>query len=153
TTVFVGPGARSTSSIVATLVAALPPDLHAEIADEDEAGDQDPDYDLPWPSALADPGDDLATHTAHFAAQASFVAVGDRREHAHVIRHAPRTAQSTAFGLSGPSSSPLHGVRVVPRAGLGDVDDTALGTAADLAVLLCLGGTSLLRDVSPAQSS
>jgi hypothetical protein len=39
----------------------------------------------------------------------------------------------------------------VPQAGLGDLDDTALGTAADLAILLCLGAASNLRDVTPAQ--
>jgi hypothetical protein len=42
---------------------------------------------------------------------------------------------------------------MVPQAGLGDLDDTVLGTAADLAVLLCLGASSRLRDVMPAQPS
>ena len=147
----VGPGDRTAASIVAALTAALPGDLHAEIADADDAADPDPDYDLPWPTTLADPGDDLATHADHLGAQATFVAVGDSRERASLIRHTPRSTLATSFDLTAPATSALRGVRVVPHAGLGDVDDTALGTAADLAVLLCLGGASRLRDVVPAQ--
>ncbi len=151
TTIVLGPGDRTAASIVAALTAALPGDLHAEIADADDAADPDPDYDLPWPTTLADPGDDLATHADHLGAQATFVAVGDSRERASLIRHTPRSTLATSFDLTAPATSALRGVRVVPHAGLGDVDDTALGTAADLAVLLCLGGASRLRDVVPAQ--
>jgi len=151
TAVQIGPGARTASSIVAALVSAFPTDLHAEPPAVDGAADPDPDYDLPWPSTFADPGDDLATHAAHAAAAGAFVTVGDSRERAVVIRHAPRSTLATSFSLSEPTASPLRGVRVVPQSGLGDIDDTALGTAADLAVLLCLGGASRLRDVTPAQ--
>ncbi len=149
----IGPGVRTAASIVAQLTSAFPGDLHAEIADASETDDPDPDYDLPWPSSLADPGDALATIAAHDAVAAEFRPVGTSRAKAYELRHTPRSNLSTPFGLGGPSGSPLRGIRVVPRAGLGDLDDTALGTAADLAVLLCLGASSRLRDVVPAQPS
>lgn len=151
TDVPVGPGVRTTASIVAALLVALPSDLHAEIADASETSDPDPDYDLPWPSTLADPGDDRATLAEHETARDTFVTVGDSREKAYLLRHAPRATLASTFGVSGPTASPLRGMRVVPQAGLGDVDDTALGTAADLAVVLSLGASSRLRDVTPAQ--
>jgi hypothetical protein len=151
TPVVVGPGERTAASIVAKLSTALGSDLHAEIADADDAADPDPSYDLPWPSTLADPGDERATLAEHDAAKDTFQKVGKSKEKAYIIRHSPRAALSSPFGLSGSATSPLRGVRVVPQAGVGDLDDTALGTAADLAILLCLGAASTLRDVTPAQ--
>lgn len=152
TPVVVGPGLRTASAIVDAIedeMSALGSDLHVETADAE--GGTDPDYDLPWPSTLADPGDAEPTHARHDAANDSFREIGDSKEDAYLLRHAPRSTLTSGFGLTGPASSVMRGVRVVPRAGLGDVDDTAIGTAADLAVLLCLGAASRLRDVVPAQ--
>jgi hypothetical protein len=147
----VGPGVRTTASIVAALTAAFPTDLHAEIADASDTSDPDPDYDLPWPATLADPGDAKSTVAEHDAAKDTFQKVGTSKAKAYLIRHTPRATLSSAFSLTGPATSALRGARVVPQAGLGDVDDTALGTAADLALLLCLGASSRLRTVTPAQ--
>ena len=52
--------------------------------------------------------------------------------------------------MTGPSSTRFDGVRLVPQATLGDVEDTALGAAADLALLLSLGLASRLRTVTAA---
>lgn len=151
TDVPVGPGVRTAASIVAALTAAFPTDLHAEIADASDDDDPDPAYDLPWPSTLADPGDDAATRAEHEARRADFVEVGGSKAKSYLLRHAPRSTQASTFGSAGPTTSALRGIRVVPQAGFGDVDDTGLGTAADLALLLCLGASSRLRDVTPAQ--
>ena len=151
TPVPIGPGVRTAASIVTALTAAFPNDLHAEIADASDTSDPDPDYDLPWPSTLADPGDEKASIAEHDVAMSSFQKVGGSKAKAYLIRHSPRAMLSSGFGLSGPAGSVMRGARVVPQTGLGDVDDTALGTAADLAVLLCLGASSRLRDVTPVQ--
>ncbi len=149
--IIIGPGTRTVASVRDALRALFPGDLHAEIADADTSADPDPDYDLPWPATLADPGDDAGSMAQHDVEKASFRPVGTSEGRAYPLRHTPRSTLSSGFGLTGPSSSPLRGVRVVPQSGLGDIDDTALGTAADLALLLCLGASTRLRDVTPAQ--
>ena len=64
-----------------------------------------------------------------------------------MLRHAPAAELTTPFGLAGAERSRFDGVRLVPQATLGDVEDTGLGAAADLALLLSLGAASRLRAV------
>jgi len=142
-TVQIGPGARDAAKVVTDLNTQFPNDLHAELVDTA------PVYDLPWPSTIADPGDGLPTVAEHDVARTRFVELPSSQAKAYVIRHAPRATLTTPLGLASASRSAFAGVRVVPHAGLGDVDDTGLGTAADLAVLLSLGAASRLRDVTP----
>ena len=100
---------------------------------------------LPWPSALADPGDDRTTREDHDRHAADRVAVGTDREHAHVLRHSPRSELGTRVPVRDGRPVPL-----VPARGLADLEETALGSAADLAVLLHLGAAPWLEGVDAA---
>jgi hypothetical protein len=107
-------------------------------------------YDLPWPATVAAP-----THSADprplagDPAHAAFVPIPDDPDKPYLLRHAPDDALVSRFSARGNRRSPFDGLRGVPRAGLGDADDTVYGTAADLALLLGLGTASRLRTVRP----
>ena len=143
TDVPIGPGKRSVADVVAALTAVA--GVQAAAVDAGEA------YDLPWPSSLGDPGDASDPRVAaDDASRTAFIRLPTREDDAVVLRHAPSAELTTSFGLAAPSVSRFDGVRLVPQATLGDVEDTGLGAAADLAVLLSLGAASRLRDVDPA---
>jgi hypothetical protein len=136
----IGPGARTVADIVAALTDV--PGVEAAAFDGGEL------YDVPWPSALSDPGDETDPRVADTdASRTEFTRLPTNENKAYVIRHAPAAELTTSFGLSGPGSSRFDGVRLVPQATLGDIEDTALGAAADLALLLSLGAASRLRAV------
>jgi hypothetical protein len=144
TDVPIGPGARSVADVVDALTHVT--GVQARAVDATDL------YDLPWPSTFADPADDRDPRLPDTAPEPrAFAPLPTSEDKAVVIRHAPNAELTTSFGLQGPSGSRLHGVRVVPQATLSDVEDTALGTAADLAVLLALGAASRLRTVTPAK--
>ena len=135
-------GAMTTAELVAAINALGIAGLHVEAIDTD--GDpKDPAYRLPSPETVSDPGD-RGLRRDHASALGLFVAVGDDRDHAYVLQHAPRAELTTRHGLRGPSRSGLDESPVVPGSGLGDVEDTGLGAAADLAVLLSLGAVPTL---------
>jgi hypothetical protein len=143
TDVQIGPGKRSVQEIVDALTNVA--GIQAKKVD-------DPDlYDLPWPSTLADPGDDSDPRLPATDPQRSaFTPLPTSESHAVVLRHAPDDELSTPFGLASQSASRFQGARAVPAATLGDMDDTALGVAADMALILGLGVASRLRNVNPA---
>jgi hypothetical protein len=117
---------------VAPLLAGIP-GLHAE-----PTGPADPAYRLPWPETFADPGDLRPTLAEHDAHAADVLPLPDKQEDAVLLRHAPRWGWSTTFGVTGPTSSRLEGYPLVPEVALGELDDTGMGLAGDLAALLCL---------------
>jgi hypothetical protein len=132
------PGRTSAADLVRTLKAALP-GLEAEVFHQ-----SDPLYDLPYPQTLADPGDDRPTLAEHAAHAGDVVAVGKTKDTAYLLRHAPRVALDTTFSATGPSRSETEGFEVAPGAMLGDVDGSALGSAADLAALLSMAAAPSL---------
>ena len=67
-----------------------------------------------------------------------------------LLRHAPRADNAAGYGLHGPAPSLVDAPRMVPGAGLGDREETVLGTAADLACLLAMGAMPSLATVAPA---
>lgn len=135
-------GQHSVTELVAAVTASLP-GVHAT------PSDNPPSYDLPWPHLLADPGDDQPDSAGHNAHKGDFVKVGTSEDKAFVLRHAPRAELLTLESLRGPAVSPFDDIRLVPNAELGDLDDTAIGTAADLAVVLSLAALPSLRTVNP----
>ncbi len=139
------PAGTDASALAQLLVAALP-GVQAEV---DQPGAPSPA--LPWPQSLDDPGVDGST-AAEAVAAARFVTAGSTRSTALVLRHSPRADLSTRAGLAAldPEAFP-----VVPTAGLGDLEGSGLGAAADLAVLLSLAaapslGTVTVSDGLPA---
>jgi hypothetical protein len=112
--------------------------------DSEAFAGEDPAYRLPFPQLFADPGDTLATVADHDLHAADFTPVGTTRETAYLLRHTPRGKLTTTYGLGGPSGSSLEGFPVVPERTLGDLEYSALGLAADLAVLLCMGAAPSL---------
>ena len=135
------PIGRATAADLAAVLLAQLPGLQTEVV---AAGD--PAYELPFPQTLADPGDTGPTHVHHDAHAGDFEAVGTTRETAYLLRHTPRGKLATPYGIRGPSANPLDGLAVVPQGTFADVDHSALGLAADLAVLLCLGSAPSLAD-------
>ena len=127
------PGKLKAADIATRLQAAL-----AGVAAE-PVGRDDPAYDLPFPHTLADPGDALPTLAEHDAHRGDFVPVGTSRDHAYLLRHAPRVELTTGYGGLGSTRSPLDAIGLVPSGSLGDLEQAALGLAADLGVLLSLG--------------
>lgn len=128
------PSGKTSAADLATLLKAQMPGLEAEPFDP-----ADPLYDLPYPHTLTDPGDTQATLAAHDAHASDFVHVGTTRDAAYVLRHTPRVELVTLYGENGPAASPLDAIELVPSQMLGDLEQSALGLAADLAVLLCMG--------------
>jgi hypothetical protein len=104
---------------------------------------------LPFPRVVEDPGDLLATLAEHAAHAADETALGTSEGAATVLRQAHRVDQTTTFGSVGPSRSSVEGWKVVPSAARGDADVTALGLAADLAALLCMGAAPELASTKP----
>lgn len=133
------PPHRTTAARIAALLRSELPGLEAEAI-----SGEDPAYRLPFPQLLADPGDTLATLADHDLHVADFSPVGRTVETAYLLRHTPRGKLTTTYGLGGPSGSPLEAFPVVPERTLGDLEHSALGLAADLAVLLALGATPSL---------
>ena len=141
----IGPGARTVQQI-ATDLAALD---HVEAAPAD-AG---PRYDLPWPATLLDPADERDPRPPNDdPAHAGFAPLPDNPDKPYLLRHVADAELSTRHGSTGAADSAFEGLRGVPAPSLADLDDTVLGVAADLAVLLGLGVASRLRTVSPVVS-
>ena len=142
TRVEIGPGSRTVDDVVALLADVD----HIEAA----AADAGVRYDLPWPASIANPGDGADPRQAvDDPARTAFTELPTDPDEAYVIRHAPDSSLTSPIGQAGPARSPFDGLRVVPRERLGDLDDTGLGVATDLAVLLGLGAASRLRTVQP----
>ena len=132
------PGKTSAADLAALLKAQMP-GLEAEPFDS-----TDPLYDLPYPHTLTDLGDTKATLADHDAHVGDFVQVGKTHDEAYILRHTPRVELMTLYGENGPASSQLDAIELVPGQLLGDVEQSALGLAADLAVLLCMGAAPSL---------
>lgn len=128
-----------TSARLAELLEPVLAGLDAEPVEQ-----SDPQYRLPWPHTVADPGD-LGSVADAPAAAAAFQRVGTDREHAYLLRHAPRTDNATPAGLRGPAATALASFPVVPGPALGDFESSGLGHAADLAVLLVMGAAPTLH--------
>lgn len=145
------PAGQATAQVLADLLRVELPGLEVELV-----GPNDPAYELPFPQTLSDPGDTGPTNVHHDQHVDDFVPVGKTREEAFVVRHTPRGKLATPYGLLGPSGHPLEGFTIVPEPTLSDLDQSALGLAADLAVLLCLGAAPSLSDAPiapPAQGA
>jgi hypothetical protein len=136
------PGQRTAGDLVTALMAALP-GVHALVVDPM------PPYDLPRPSMLADPGDEEPDQSRHESHKSDFIKLGTSAATAHPLRHSPRAELATAQSLRGPALSAFEDIGFVPDPALGDLEDTALGAAADLAVLLCIGALPTLITVNP----
>ena len=142
TPVPLGPGKRTVAGIALSLRTAVL-GLHAEPVDSVV-------HDLPWPSLLADPGTDQATPADQAAHAADVIPLPRAEDKAHLLRHAPRADNAAGYGLHGAAPSLVEAPRMVPGAGLGDREETVLGTAADLACLLAMGAMPSLATVAPA---
>lgn len=103
----------------------------------------DPMYRLPWPRTLADPGD-TGPRRDHVANRARFLPVGTSRKDAIFVRHTPRIELASSAGAGTRRRGASEEFPVVPGAGLGDVESTGLGVAADLAALLTLAAAPTL---------
>lgn len=132
------PTGVTTAELVAALDATGIANLQVEAF-----GPGDPDPRLPAPQTVNDPGD-RGLRRDHDAVAGVFVRVGADKEHAYVLRHAPRAELSTRQSLRGVTASNRDASPVVPMASLGDVETSGLGAAADLAVLLSLGAAPTL---------
>ena len=133
------PPGKTSAADLGTLLKAQMPGLEAEPFDP-----ADPLYDLPYPHTLTDPGDTQESLAAHDAHAADFVQIGKTRDDAYILRHTPRVELLTLYGESGPAASQLEAIELVPGQMLGDLEQSGLGLAADLAVLLCMGAAPSL---------
>jgi hypothetical protein len=146
------PGGGNPTDVQVPLTGATPMDLVARLKQavpglEAEAVDTPATtYDMPFPRSFSDPGDSQPTLAEHDLHREDFVRVGTSRDQAHLVLHAPRVELVTSAGLEGPVVSAVDDISVVPSRALGDVEESALGLAADLAVLLCLGAMPSLSD-------
>ena len=145
TDVALGPGARTVQELAAALAA-----LDGVEAEPADAGVR---YDLPWPSSLLDPADDSDPRPSDTdPAHAAFTKIPDDPTKPYLVRHAADAELAVRLGRDRLGHSEFDGLRGIPQPGLADADDTVLGTAADLALLLALGAASRLRNVNPAAS-
>jgi hypothetical protein len=133
------PPGKLTAADIATRVQAVLDGLSVEVV-----GPEDPAYDLPFPHTLNDPGDSQATLADHEAHKADFVPVGKSKDEAFLLRHSPRVELATGYGSPGSTRSQLDAIGLVPSGSLADLELSALGAAADLAVLLALGAAPSL---------
>jgi hypothetical protein len=146
------PGGGNPTDVQVPLTGATPVDLVARLKQavpglEAEAVDTpSTTYDLLFPHSFSDPGDTQPTLAEHDRHRDDFVRVGTTRDNAHLVLHAPRVELATSAGLEGPVVSALDDISVVPSRTLGDVEESAIGLAADLAALLCLGAMPSLVD-------
>jgi hypothetical protein len=138
------PPGKTSAADLATLLVARMPGIHAEPSDP-----ADPRYDLPYPQTLTDPGDTQETLALHDAHVHDFAPVGTSHDSAYILRHTPRVELTTTYGETGPARSQLQAIELVPGAMLGDLEQSALGTAADLAVLLCMAAAPSLAGSAP----
>src|SRR5262249_14052634 len=139
------PGKLAPADLAQLLMAQLP-GLQAE-----EYDPGDPGVDLPYPHTLADPGDTQATIALHDAHVGDFAPVGTTVDTAYILRPPRGEELPTSYGLDGPSRRNLDALEVVPSPALGDIEQSALGPAADLAVLLCMAAApSLAGTANPA---
>lgn len=138
------PPGKTSAADLASLLQTQMPGIHAEPYDP-----ADPLYDLPYPHALTDPGDTQATLAAHDTHAHDFAPVGKSHDAAYVLRHTPRVELTTPYGESGPARSQLDTIELVPGQMLGDLEQSALGTAADLAALLCMAAAPSLAGKAP----
>jgi hypothetical protein len=133
------PAGGATAAEVVPLLDGAVPGLHAE-----QTGPADPAYRLPWPETFADPGDLRPTLAEHDAHAGDILPLPDSSEDAVLLRHAPRWGWATTFGVAAPTSSRLDGYPLVPEVALGELDDSGMGMAGDLAALLCMAAASHL---------
>lgn len=133
------PPGRAAAADLAKLLMAEMPGLQAEVYDP-----ADPGNDLPFPHTLADPGDLQGTTSLHDAHVHDFAPVGTSVDDAYVLRHTPRSELLTTYGETGACRSSLDAIELVPGASLGDLEQSAIGTAADLAALLCMAAAPSL---------
>ncbi len=144
--VSLSPATPTAADLVQRLKSSVP-GLEAEVV-----GEHDPLYDLPFPHLLSDPGDTLASLADHDAHRGDFVPVGKSRGKATILREGPRAEQATPYGATGPSRSNVDGLALVPSRTLGDLEETAFGLAADLAVLFCLGAAPSIHGPVQAEN-
>jgi len=133
------PSPSVTAAELRTLLQAQMPGLEATLFAHE------PEVRFPAPDTLSDPGDEKSTFPLHDAHVGDFLPVGKTPETAFLLRHAPRSKLTTPFGTRGQGCSPLDSYKLVPEATLHDLDGSALGLAADLASLLCVGAARHLR--------
>jgi hypothetical protein len=133
------PPGKTSAADLASLLQTQMPGIHAEPYDP-----ADPLYDLPYPHTLTDPGDTQTTLADHDRHVHDFAPVGKSHDAAYVLRHTPRVELTTPYGELGPARSQLEAIELVPGQMLGDLEQSALGTAADLAVLLCMAAAPSL---------
>ena len=138
------PPGKTAAPDLARLLVAQMPGLSAQ--PYDTAGST---FDLPYPHTLTDLGDTQATLALHDAHVHDFVPVGTTFDSAYILRHPPRDELVTSYGENGPSASQLEAIEVVPSQMLGDVEQSAIGTAADLAALLCMAAAPSLAGWAP----
>ncbi|HEY5981718.1 MAG TPA: hypothetical protein VIT41_18990 [Microlunatus sp.] len=145
TDVALGPGARTVQDLAAAIAAV--DGVEAAPAD---AGVR---YDLPWPASLFGPADDQDPRPPDAdPAHTAFTPLRTDEQKAYLVRHVPDAELTARLGRDRLGRSEFDGLRGVPQPGLADADDTVLGTAADLALLLALGAASRLRTVNPVAS-
>ena len=138
------PPGKTAAIDLATLLMAQMPGICAEPFDF-----TDPSYDLPYPHTLTDLGDTQPTIALHDAHVHDFAPLGTGPDEPYLLRHTPRDELVTLYGENGPSVSQLEAIEVVPGEMLGDLEQSALGTAADLAALLCMAAAPSLAGSAP----
>jgi hypothetical protein len=142
TVVRLGAGQRAPADVATALAAAL-------AGVKAEAIDDGPVEDLAYPAGFADPGFEQADLVAAKAHAADTAKVGTTKDAAFLLRRAARSAVASPLALGGGSGA----VRIAPSGAFGDVEATAIGTAADLAVLLALGASPTLVTIDPAAAT
>jgi hypothetical protein len=128
-----------TAAELRTLLQAQMPGLEATVLANE------PNVRFLAPNTVSDPGDEKSTFPLHDTHAGDFLPVGKTAETAFLLRHSPRSKLATPFGTRGQSCSPLDSYKLVPESTLHDLDSSALGMAADLASLLCVGAARNLR--------
>jgi hypothetical protein len=136
-TTVVMPNQSVTASELKALLESRVPGLEANLIDDEPA-----QVRFPAPDTFSDPGDEEATFALHEGRVNEFLPVGKTDDTMFRLRHAPRSKQTTPFGVRGQSGSPLDSYKLVPEKTLHDLDASAFGMAADLASLLCVGAAS-----------
>lgn len=125
------------SGLVALIEGAIP-ELHAAVASA-----ADPEYYLPWPATVDDPGDTATTLAEHDQHRNDAVTLSRDAGSPTWLRHASRRANSVPVGV--PRASPLVGadraLALLPAHGgsVADLAGTAIGDAGDLAAILAMG--------------
>jgi hypothetical protein len=137
TPIDVPPGGLTPTELAQRIDSALP-DVHAEAI-----GPDDPQYRLLWPETVADPGD-VGARVDHAVARGLFVPVSTDENNPTVLRHAPRTDHTMRRSSAPEGSGAAVAYPVVPAATLGDVEESGLGHAADLAVILSMASVPAL---------